>query len=227
MTISGVDASSGQNMELASLTSKVLDKDDFMNLLITQLQNQDPLNPTDSTEFTAQLAQFSSLEQLSNVNQNIQTLHRYQASINNAQTVSFIGKEVTAEGNSLQRTNAQPVACNFELTSNAKVVVVNIYDAAGEFVKAFESQDITAGHQKLIWDGTDNNGNNVPDGAYTFEAMAMDAEGEPVDVRKLMSATVSGVTFVDNQTFLVAGDRQIALGDVVHVREIAAQPNEN
>ena len=227
MTISGVDASTGQNMELASLTSKVLDKDDFMNLLITQLQNQDPLNPTDSTEFTAQLAQFSSLEQLSNVNQNIQTSHLYQASINNAQTVSFIGKEVTAEGNSLQRTNAQPAACNFELASNAKVVVVNIYDAAGEFVKAIESQDITAGHQKLIWDGTDNNGNIVPDGTYTFEAMAMDAEGEPVDVRKFMNATVSGVTFVDNQTFLVAGDRQIALGDVVYVRGIAAQPNEN
>lgn len=227
MTITGVDAASSQNTDLASLTSKVLDKDDFMNLLITQLQNQDPLNPTDSTEFTAQLAQFSSLEQLSNVNQNIETLHLYQASINNTQTVSFIGKEVTAEGNSLERANDQPVTCNFELSSNAKVVVVNIYDAAGEFVKAFESQDMAAGDQKLIWDGTDNNGNIVPNGTYTFEAMAMDAEGEPVDVRKFMSATVSGVTFVDNQTFLVAGDRQIALGDVVYVREIAVQHTEN
>ena len=97
MTISAVDASTSQNMELTAMTSKVMDKDDFLNLLITQLQNQDPLNPTDSTEFTAQLAQFSSLEQLNNVNQNLQTLQLYQASINNAQTVSFIGKEVTAE----------------------------------------------------------------------------------------------------------------------------------
>lgn len=227
MTISAVDASASQNMELSALTSKVMDKDDFLNLLITQLQNQDPLKPTDSTEFTAQLAQFSSLEQLSNVNENLQTLQLFQASINNAQTVSFIGKEITAEGNGLQRTNGEPVACNFELTSDAGLVVVNIYDATGEFVKAFESQSVTSGHQSLIWDGTDNNGNAAPDGGYTFEVMAMDAEGQSVEVRKFTNAMVSGVTYVDNQTYLVAGDRQIALGDVVNVRAAAVQNTEN
>ena len=227
MTISAVDASASQNMEVAALTSKVMDKDDFLNLLITQLQNQDPLNPTDSTEFTAQLAQFSSLEQLNNVNQNLQTLQLYQASINNAQTVSFIGKEVTAEGNSLQRINAEPVACNFKLASDASVVVINIYDATGEFVKAFESQAVTSGHQTLIWDGTDKDGNIAPDGAYTFEVMAMDADNQPVETRKFTSATVSAVTYVDNQTYLVAGDRQIALGDVVSVRAVVDQNTEN
>jgi len=227
MTISAVDASASQNMESSALTSKVMDKDDFLNLLITQLQNQDPLNPTDSTEFTAQLAQFSSLEQLSNVNQNLQTLQLFQASINNAQTVSFIGKEVTAEGNSLQRINAEPVACNFELAADADIVVVNIYDATGEFVKAFESPAMTAGHQTLIWDGTDKDGNMAPDGSYTFEAMAMGADKEPVEIRKFTSATVSGVTYVDNKTYLVAGNRQIALGDVVHVREVVDQNIEN
>jgi len=227
MTISAVDATANQNKELSALTSKVLDKDDFLNLLITQLQNQDPLNPTDSTEFTAQLAQFSSLEQLNNVNQNLQTLQLFQASINNTQTVAFIGKEVTAEGNSLQRINGEPVTCNFELSSAASVVAVNIYDATGEFVKALEGQAMNSGHQTLVWDGTDKDGNSVPDGVYTFEVMAMDADNVPVDTRQFTSATVSGVTYIDNKTYLVAGDRQIALGDVIHVREVSDQPAEN
>ena len=76
-----------------------LDRDAFLNLLITQLQNQDPLDPTDSVEFTAQLAQFSSLEQLGNVNDNLKLLQDFQASINNSQAVSLIGKEITASGN--------------------------------------------------------------------------------------------------------------------------------
>ncbi|MGD8888475.1 MAG: flagellar hook capping FlgD N-terminal domain-containing protein, partial [Desulfobacterales bacterium] len=87
--------------ELSTIESETLDKDDFLNLLITQLQNQDPLKPTDSVEFTAQLAQFSSLEQLSNVNENLKLLQNFQASINNSQAVALIGKEITAKGNSI------------------------------------------------------------------------------------------------------------------------------
>ena len=115
-----------------------MDKDAFLNLLVTQLQNQDPLNPTDSVEFTAQLAQFSSLEQLSNVNDNLEQLQNYQASINNSQAVSLIGKDITAKGNALQLKDGGPAGCNFSLDGSAAIVTISLYDSTGEFVMILE-----------------------------------------------------------------------------------------
>ncbi|UCD77008.1 MAG: hypothetical protein JSW26_16440 [Desulfobacterales bacterium] len=202
---------------LAALPSKVLDKDDFLNLLITQLQNQDPLNPTDSVEFTAQLAQFSSLEQLGNVNDNLQELKNFQASINNSQAVSLIGKTITAAGNFIRLTADIPVECSFKLDDDAALVVANVYDSTGEFVKAIESQDMAAGEHTLLWDGTDRNGNRMPGGDYTFEIMAADLNGKNVDAATFFTGTVDKVTFENNASYLMSGGRKIALGDVIQV----------
>src|SRR5512143_1369392 len=112
MAVDSISAATGTSASSTiAAASKAMGKDAFLKLLITQLQHQDPLNPADSTEFTSQLAQFSSLEQLSNVNDNLTTLKLYQASINNAQAVSFIGKDIVAKGKTLQVTSGQPVAC--------------------------------------------------------------------------------------------------------------------
>ena len=97
MITNEINSSASSGALLSTTQSNVMGKDDFLNLLITQLQNQDPLNPTDSTEFTAQLAQFSSLEQLGNVNENLTELKHFQASINNSQAVALIGKAITAK----------------------------------------------------------------------------------------------------------------------------------
>jgi flagellar basal-body rod modification protein FlgD len=217
MIISGTDSISASGMGPATLPSKVLDKDDFLNLLITQLQNQDPLKPTDSVEFTAQLAQFSSLEQLSNVNDNLEHLQNYQASINNSQAVALIGKDVTAKGNSLQLTDGEPVGCNFNLEASAAVVMMSIYDSTGEFVKSFEGQNLTAGQHTLHWDGLDKDGNQVSDGIYAFEILAADAEGQNIKATTLFSGIIDKVMFENNQAYLLSGDHKIALGDVIRV----------
>jgi flagellar basal-body rod modification protein FlgD len=203
--------------ELAAAQQPVLGKEDFLNLLITQLQNQDPLNPTDSTEFTAQLAQFSSLEQLSNVNGNLEQLQNFQASTNNSQAVSLLGKEITASGNFLQLSDGEPIGCDFSLGRDAAEVVVNIYDSTGEFVKAFGSEDIAAGRHTLVWDGTDRNGNPAKDGNYTFEILAADANDKNVNVTAFFTGTVDTVTFENNTPFLISGGQKIALGDVIQV----------
>ena len=203
--------------------STAMGKDDFLTLLITQLQNQDPLNPTDSTEYTAQLAQFSSLEQLSNVNTNLEYMQLYQASINNAQAVSFIGKEIIALGDEIQVTDGQAENCRFELGGDASGVVVNIYDSAGNLVKAIEQGAMDAGRQTVEWDGTDQNGNTVADGNYTFEVQAVDASDQEVAAVTYSSGLVEGVTFIEGVTYFLVGNQKIPISDIVEV----AQPESS
>lgn len=201
----------------SSSQSPVLGKDDFLNLLITQLQNQDPLNPTDHTEFTAQLAQFSSLEQLNNVNTNLEQLQNFQASTNNSQAVSLLGKEITSNGNFLQLTGGGSVGCDFSLSREAADVVVTIYDSTGGFVKSFGSQNLVAGQHTLMWDGKDKDGNPSEDGNYTFEIQAADANGEEISTQTFFTGTVDKVIFENNTPFLNSEGQKIALGDVIQV----------
>lgn len=197
----------------------VLGKDDFLTLLVTQLQHQDPLNPMESTEFTAQLAQFSSLEQLNNVNENLQYLQLYQASLNNSQAVSFIGKNVDAVCNTILVDSGASEMVHLELFEDAKAVYVSIYDSYGELVRSLEAGPLNAGEQSVNWDVADSEGNSVPDGKYTFEIMAVDINDESVDVLPLVSEKVSGVTFNDGVTYLRAGGHEISIGDVLRISE--------
>jgi flagellar basal-body rod modification protein FlgD len=223
MSISALSALSGSGTTSTSSSSSAdsttLGKDAFLKLLITQLQHQDPLNPADSTEFTAQLAQFSSLEQLSNVNENLASLKQYEASINNAQAVSFIGKDIVSKGNTIQMTSGQPVACEFELDNAAKRVVVSIYDSTGGFVKDVVATGLNAGRQTVTWDGKDRNGNTAADGAFTFEVQAEGSGKEAVGATTYSRGTVSGVTFQDGITYLTLGNGKVAIGDVVQITQ--------
>jgi flagellar basal-body rod modification protein FlgD len=220
MITNEINSSASSAALLPTAQSNVMAKDDFLNLLITQLQNQDPLNPTDSTEFTAQLAQFSSLEQLSNVNENLMELKHFQASINNSQAVTLIGKAITAAGNSIQLTDDGPVQCDFSLNHDAAVVVANIYDSTGKFVADFESRNLSDGQHALFWDGTDKHGNRMASGNYTFEILAADAKGRDIGSTTFYSGTVDRVTFENDTSYLMSGDQKIALGDVIEVASV-------
>jgi flagellar basal-body rod modification protein FlgD len=222
MTVSALSAVTGTetpSTSTTSTTSTTLGKDDFLKLLITQLQNQDPLNPSDSTEFASQLAQFSSLEQLNNINESLSTLNQYQASINNAQAVSFIGKEIESKGNTVEMKSGQSVACEFELAEAASTVTVSIYDSSGAFVKDVTATGLSAGKQTVTWDGKDRNGSTVAEGTYTFEVQAYGASKETVEVTTYSQGTVTGVSFNDGITYLSLGSGEVALGDVVRITQ--------
>jgi flagellar basal-body rod modification protein FlgD len=197
-------------------SSGTLDKDDFLNLLVTQLQNQDPLEPLDSTEFTAQLAQFSSLEQLTNINENLETLETSQSSINNSQAVGFIGKTVTVAGNSISM-EGDSEEIRFELAENAERVLVGIYDSSGNLVREMSASSLAAGQHVLEWDGRDSQSNQVANGTYTFEVLAVDADNLTVEANTYTEGIVTGITYTSQGTYLVAGDRSFPLANVVEV----------
>lgn len=217
MLSSELNPVSTESVDRLAPKAPVLGKDDFLHLLVTQLQNQDPLNPTDHTEFTAQLAQFSSLEQLNNVNDNLEELQNYQASTNNSQAVSLLGKEITTNGNFLQLVEGEPIDCDFSLARDAAKVVMSIYDSTGKFVKEVTEKNRPAGRQTLDWDGTDESGNLAKDGNYTFKIQAVDADKQTVKATTFFTGTVDKVTFENNTPFLISGDQKIALGDVIQV----------
>ena len=219
MSVYPVDASNPNASSITSSKDSALGQDDFMNLLVAQLQNQDPLNPMDSTAFTSQLAEFSSLEQLSNVNKNLEYLQMYQSSINNAQAVSFIGKNIDALGDSIQLESSENEEIHFELSANSSSVYVNIYNDSGGLVKIIENGLMGKGKQALEWDGTDNEGNTLPNGKYKYEVMAVDVNGDKVQTVTYISERVTGVTFKDGVTYLMAGGMEIPIGDVIEVTE--------
>jgi flagellar basal-body rod modification protein FlgD len=199
-------------------------KDDFLNLLVAQLQHQDPLNPAESTEFTAQLAQFSSLEQLSNINDNLKNMELFQTSVANSQAVSYIGKEITAKGNTVLLESGRPAECHFELADKAALAVISVYNANGGFVTSFETGPLDSGRQSAAWDGTDSNGNSTLPGIYRFEVQAVDANNQDLSVTPMISAVVSGVSLKDQTASLITDLQTIAIDDVVAVSEVQSSP---
>ena len=218
-TINAIDSTAANVDTQPSAPVKILGKDDFLSLLVAQLQHQDPLNPAEGTEFTAQLAQFSSLEQLSNINDNLENMELFQTSMTNSQAVSYIGKEITAQGNTVQLESGRPAECHFELDANAALAAITVYDASGGFVNSFETGSLSAGRQSVVWDGTDNNGNSALPGKYSFEVQAVDADDQNIDVTPMISAVVSGVSFKNQSASLITDLQTIAIDDVIDVSE--------
>lgn len=223
-SITPIDSSAPGGETQTSAPVKILGKDDFLNLLVTQLQHQDPLNPAESTEFTAQLAQFSSLEQLNNINDNLKNMTLFQTAVTNSQAVSFIGKEITASGNTLQLEDGQAAACQFELTANAALAAITVYDAGGGFVKAFETGPLPSGRQTAVWDGMDRDGNRALPGIYRFEVQAVDADNQNVGVTPLISSVVTGVSLKNQTASLITDLQTIAIADVIAVSAVKPQP---
>jgi flagellar basal-body rod modification protein FlgD len=135
MNIVGLDQVGSQAAQTTDSKQSVMGKDDFLHLLVTQLQNQDPLNPADSSEFTAQLATFSSLEELQNISSKLSDVSTSQSVLTNSQAVDYIGKRIQAIGDQTYVNNGQADPIEFNLDQDAAGVYVKIYDQYGDFVR--------------------------------------------------------------------------------------------
>ena len=206
----------GYTGEETEESSDLLDKEVFMELLITQLQNQDPLSPMENEDFTAQLAQLTQVEELRAANTNLETLQLYQASINNAQSVSMIGKSVKALGNVVQYEGSD-VDLTFTLPETAATVRVTVYGADGDAVRSYTMTDMEAGLNRVKWNGRDTNGNEMTEGEYTFSVSATDEDGESIEVQALIEGIVKGVSFESGAPLLEVNGQKVAIGDIYEV----------
>lgn len=191
----------------ASTTDKgTLGKDEFLQLLVTQLQHQDPLNPLDDKEFIAQLAQFSSLEQMNNIAAGIETLNTTLTKQDSLSAANYIGKDVVAEGNSVTKIDSSVTPLYFTLEDAASQVKINVYDGNGNIMKTETLNSMQAGEYNFTWDGLDYNGKQAANGQYSVYFAAEDANGDSVFVDTQVSGTIVGITKSADGTYFKLSD---------------------
>lgn len=214
-------ASASAAIDQALGGGKTLGKQDFLNLLVAQLQNQDPLNPVDDKEFVAQLAQFSSLEQAMQTNERLGLLQNTNTALNNAQVTGLIGQTVEANGNKVALTDARPLALGYNLGSDAVESTITIRDASGKAVRTMAAGGGTAGRHDAFWDGMDDSGNAMPAGTYTVEVTAKNASGGQVTTSTRVKGVVTSVTFENGSAELIIGasGQHISPADVISVSQ--------
>jgi flagellar basal-body rod modification protein FlgD len=207
-----------------SITGSInMNKDDFLKLLVTQLRNQDPMAPEDPKDFVAQLAQFSSLEQQINSNTNLENLSKaiqgLQQSQSMAQGVSLLGKKVQGSANQVMVTGGEAFDASYQLSQQAKQVVVAIYDSKNNQVRTLDLGSQASGSQTFSWDGKDSEGNKVADGTYTYQVAAQDKNGNAIQVNNYFTGTVDQVYQNSQGIWVTVDGHQMLLNSVVSVAD--------
>lgn len=196
-------------------TTSALGQDSFMKLLITQLKNQNPLNPQDNTAFVAQLAQFSSLQGIQDLNTTVTSLASNMQSSQALQASSLVGRTVEVESKTAYLASDGTIFGTVTLPDSTASMQLNIYDSKDKLVLQKDLGSQEAGDIPFGWDGTGSNGTKLPAGTYRFEALAKDGK-ESTKLTTYLSANVNSVTMGANQevTLNVNGVGQVALSKV-------------
>ena len=197
--------------------SNELGKDDFLKLLVAQLQAQDPLDPQGAEDFSAQLAQFSSLEQLTNVNSNLEKIESFEQAVNNASLINLIGKNVDSPGDRIDYNTGETKTLNFSLSEDAAQVEVDIFDSTGNKVTTLTLSNQSAGNNQALWNGNDGTGKPVQPGAYTFQIKAQTLTGEEILAQTFISGKITDVLFEENGVQVIINGQKTAVSEISRV----------
>ena len=176
-----------------------LGKDDFLTLLVAQLQNQDPLNPADATEFTAQLAQFSQLEQLSNMSAKLDTFAGMAGQVERQSALGLMGEDVVIQTSEFE-VNGGNQRLGYRLDVPADQVNLYVLDSTGYNVATLPSSGTAPGEYFIDWDGIGDNGQPVAPGTYSLVARALDEDEKAIETTSLIRSAVTGVELGDAET---------------------------
>jgi len=189
--------------------------DTFLQLLTTQLQNQDPTSPMDTNQFTQQLVEYSQVEQQIDTNTNLTTLIGQGTSQSAAYATSYLGKTVTVSGGQGALTDGE-ASWNYNLGAQASSAVLTVTNASGQTV--YTGQGSTnQGANSFSWNGQDNNGNQLPDGTYTLNVAASDGSGNAITSAVTSSGQVSEINMTNGTPQLTIGSMQVGLSGISSV----------
>ncbi|MBT5028836.1 MAG: flagellar hook assembly protein FlgD [Nitrospina sp.] len=202
---------------IAATGDSSLGKDDFLQILVAQLEAQDPLSPMEGQEFASQLAQFSSLEQLTNVNSNLETSQAFDVALSNNSAIALIGKTVDAPGNKVDLKSGGTKNLSFSLDADATELKIDIFDSTGAKVSTADLGAQGAGLNEFVWNGRDASGALLPAGNYTFNITASDAAGNFVPAKTFSAGQVTEVIFEEGQAFAIVNGQKLAVNEISKV----------
>lgn len=217
---SSVQTSTGTSL-YDSDAGSVMGKEDFLMLLVEQLKNQDPTNPEDATEFTSQLTEFSSLEQLENLNTSMESLVASNENSDKISTLGTIGKDVAYVGSEVTYSGSE-IQLGYQLGSNASEVTISLKQG-GTTLATIDGTELDAGNHFVTWDGLTDDGNIAPIGDYDIVISAKDASENNVAVTSLIRSEVTGVDLGGNNGgTLLTTEGEISFNSIIGVFESGA-----
>jgi flagellar basal-body rod modification protein FlgD len=204
-----------------------LDKDAFFKLMLTQLKNQDPMNPLKNHEMAAQLAQFSTLEQMSNMNSTLTKMEGKGSEPQNFQALNLIGKTVAGDSSKVVRTQFDKSHdFNFNAPQDLSDAVVKVANQKGEVVREYKMNNLKAGANKISWNGDNNDGVKQAAGEYQFRIEARDRIGQKVNVKTDFVGQITGMSFSPEGPVLQVGSQTIKMRDVRQITDSSVKNND-
>ena len=222
-TVSGVQnsSSSGGISTIMQANGKAMGKEDFLKLLITQLKYQSPLEPMKNEQFVTQLAQFSSLEEIQNLNEKFDQSTRSNVlmaqSIGNSMATTLIGRKVKIQTDQFQLSKADEMEVHYTLSQPQDHVTVEIYDSDGNMVASEILDAQSSGDHVFKWNGEDKEGAEASAGDYKVKMKTTNSDKKEVDIPTYLVGEVKGVQYSDGGAYLMIGGKKYGIGDVLEV----------
>ena len=221
---SGLSTAPGATSSNSSTNS--LNANSFMTLFLAQLQNQDPTNPMQSYELAAQLAQFTTVQEISQATSLLGNLQQYTAAMNNGEIASLVGQQVSAQMNTINVSSGTPSALSYTLTAPA-TVTITIQNSDGTTINTLNPGSQSAGSYSVPWTGKDSSGNTVADGAYTCTVTATASDGTTTTVTPGVSGQVYSCNLNNNPpTYILSGPNGIQV-PVANVFAVTSKSSTN
>jgi flagellar basal-body rod modification protein FlgD len=188
----------------------------FMNLLVTQMKNQDPMNPMDTSTFTSQLVQYSSVEQQIKMNANLADLKALQTTQSAANLVSYVGKSVTADSATSNFDGTNATTWSFTSSAASPSAKITITNSSGSTVYS-TTQTLSNGSNTFKWDGTTTSGGTASSGDYTIAISGNDSSGNAITASTAVTGTVTAIDFSGTTPMITVGGQKISVYDVTSV----------
>ena len=197
--------------------SSELGQDSFMKLLVTQMQYQDPLNPQGNEEFIAQLAQFTSLEQLMGVNTSLGDLYAATTSMNNASMTQLLGRNVTAYSDLVPYHGDGPQELHWKAPAEVGQMSITVTNSEGKMIAREEFDGLASGDGSWEWDGKDVHGVQVPEGEYNVSITAYDMNGNPMEVGSVIKGVINEMSYETGSPIPYIDGVEVSIGSILRV----------
>lgn len=219
MAVSAIDSLMNPNEKARVAPQKTMGQEDFLKLLTTQMQNQDPTNPVDNTKMIADMAQFSSLEAMKQLNDTVSSMSQMFKVNQAVQASVLVGKDVVVPGNKIRLSEGMTPVALVDIQEPLTEVKAQIRDANGTLIREYAWDRLSVGQGDLQWDGKDATGNSLPAGNYTVVAWGTNSEGARTAVGTLVAQKVVSVDVGSSGASLNLADGSAAgLDEIQQIR---------